>query len=311
MTRPLLIDTDMGVDDALAICLALCSSRCDVRAIVSVGGNVDVGQATQNIGRLLSAVGTDPMPRIGRGLDQEHAATLSDARWIHGQDGLGEAKLPSPPASFQPGDFYDVYAETIDACDGELSVVAIGPLTNLASLLERDQARFGRIRELVIMGGAVFVPGNVEGVSEFNFYRDAPAAKAVLSNGIRTTLVALDVTHKVALDAGHLGHFGAAETVQGPLLAEMMGYSLAHARGDEAGRFIIHDAVAVGALLWPELFMQTHLTVDVDTDGDPPGRTTPARKQVKERLVSMILSVDADLYIERLMDVLCHDRFHV
>lgn len=301
----------MGVDDALAICLALGSAECDVRAVVSVGGNVDVDQATRNIGRLLGAVEADPYPRIGRGLDQESVGDLEDARWLFGEDGLGESELPPPPDTFAPVGFEEVYARTIDECEGQLTVLAIGPLTNLASFLERDPAGFARIGELVIMGGAVFVPGNVEGTAEFNFYRDARAARAVLNAGRPVTLVPLDATRHAALDAGHLGHFGNADTTYGPPLARMIGYPLARSRGEEKGRFIIHDAIALGALIWPDLFMQTRLAIDVDVEGSPPGRTTPSHRQEKDRLISMILSLDAGAFIERLVNVLCHEHFHV
>jgi inosine-uridine nucleoside N-ribohydrolase len=190
-------------------------------------------------------------------------------------------------------------------------VVAIGPLSNLAALRREDPERFRQIGRIVVMGGAVFVPGNVEKTAEFNFYRDAAAAAAVLGSGQRITLVPLDVTEKVALDDSHVGHFGAADTVYGPLLAEMMSLPMAHARPEERGRFIVHDAVAVGALLWPELFMHTRVCLDVDTAGQPAGKTTPAKRQDKSRLMSMILSVNRTTYLERLMDVLCHERFHV
>jgi purine nucleosidase/pyrimidine-specific ribonucleoside hydrolase len=307
---PVLIDTDMGVDDAVALCLALASERLDVRAIVSVGGNVDLEQATQNVGRLLAAVRPDAVPVVGRGLDQQ-ADDLVDARWLSGQDGLGGANLPKPGNKFRPRDFRDVYAETIDAHGEDLVIVAIGPLSNLAALRRGDPKRFGRIGRIVVMGGAVFVPGNVEKTAEFNFYRDANAAAEVLISGRDITLVPLDVTEKVALDDSHVAHFGAADTVYGPLLAEMMSYPMAHARPEERGRFIVHDAVAVGALLWPELFMHTRVCLDVDTAGRPAGKTTPAKKQDKSRLLSMVLSVNATAYLERLMDVLCHERFHV
>ncbi|UCG33903.1 MAG: nucleoside hydrolase [Phycisphaerales bacterium] len=310
MAVPVLIDTDMGVDDALAICLALASERLDVRAIVSVGGNVDAEQATANIGRLLAAVQPDARPAVGRGLDQE-GDDLLNARWLFGQDGLGGANLPKPGDQFQPRNFRDVYADAIDTHGEDLVVVAIGPLSNVAALQREDPERYGRIGRIIMMGGAVFVPGNVQRTAEFNFYRDAAAAAEVLGSGQKITLVPLDVTEKVALDDSHVGHFGAANTALGPLLAEMMSFPMAHARPEEHGRFIVHDAVAVGALLWPELFMHTRVCLVVDTVGRPAGKTTPAKTQNKSRLISMILSVNASTYLERLMDVLCHERFHV
>ena len=310
MTRPVLIDTDMGVDDALAISLALASDKIEVCAVVSVGGNVDLEQATRNLGRLLAALNPRTMPAVGRGLDQDGEGLL-DARWLFGGDGLGQADLPDPPARFAPQGFLEVYGRAIDEFGEALTVVAMGPLSNLAALLRREPERFGRIGELVVMGGAVFVPGNVAQVAEFNFYRDATAARAVLHSGRPITLVPLDVTRRVALDESHLGHFGAADTAYGPVLAEMMSFPMSHGRETERGKFIVHDAVAVGSLLWPELFMHTRLAVDVDTTGQPPGRSFPAKKQDKSRLVSVVLSVNEAAYLERLMDVLCHERFHV
>src|SRR3972149_2916080 len=167
MTLPLLIDTDPGIDDALALLLALRSPECSVEAITTVAGNVPVERCTLNALRVLEAVG----PR----------------------------RYPKPRVSLSPLDGPDLILDTIDRFPGELVVVAIGPLTNLALALQRDPRRMAQVRRVGVLGGAGGVPGNVTPVAEFNFYVDPEAAAQVLASGLPIELVPLDVTRNASL----------------------------------------------------------------------------------------------------------------
>ena len=186
MATPMLIDTDMGCDDALAVALALMAPGCDVGAIVSVGGNVSIDQATLNIGRLLGAIAPPAWPMVGRGLDQSDP-TLVDARDVFSRDGFGGAAIPEYQG-LEIRDYRAVYREMIERHSGALHVVAIGPLTNLAALLAEAPGLLKNIARLTVMGGAVFAKGNVTPWAEFNFYRDPAAAAVVMGSGLPITL---------------------------------------------------------------------------------------------------------------------------
>lgn len=300
---PVLIDTDMGVDDAVAIALALLSRELDVRALVSVGGNVDLDQATRNIGRQLAAMRPATLPMVGRGLDQQGSG-LTDARHVFGADGLGECGLPDSD-SVEVRDLDDVYGEFLAAGD-ELTIVAIGPLTNVAHALARFPDAMRRVRRLVIMGGALWCKGNV-GAAEFNIHRDPAAAAAVFASGLPISVVPLDATRFVTFDESHLAHLAASETRAGEFLARVMAYPMRHSTEAGPGRFVIHDALAVGACIWPELFVRTRLAIDVVTAGAEAGRTRP-RLAPGGGGVDAISGVNATDFLENLLERLCQQR---
>ncbi len=156
MAHPLLIDTDMGVDDAVALSLALASDELRLAGIVSVGGNVSLSQATDNVGRLLHALRPADLPAVSSGLDQADSS-LSDASHVFGEDGLGNTQLPLP-SDWKPPTGLDLYGKLVEKHRGELIVVAIGPLTNLAALLAKHPDWLRSVSRIVIMGGAAFGP---------------------------------------------------------------------------------------------------------------------------------------------------------
>jgi purine nucleosidase len=307
MARPVLIDTDMGVDDAIAVALALGNADLDVVGIISVGGNVDLDQATLNVGRLLRAIDPPNWPRVAKGLDQpDH---LENAKHVHGDDGLGGADLP-PAENLNVESADDLYADLLNEHAGNLTVVAIGPLTNVARALERNKNAPDRIDKLVIMGGAIWCPGNVEKIAEFNFYRDALAAQKVLNAGLTPTLVPLDVTRQIFLDDSHRGHLSASQTRTGIFLDAVLEKPIQSANDNGPGRFLVHDAIAVGSLLWPKLFMQTHIGIQVDVDAKVPGKTSPAVGKQPTR-ADVLVSVKALDFLENMLESLCQEHFVV
>lgn len=309
MPTPVLIDTDMGVDDAVAITLALAAAPVHVVGLVSVAGNVDLDQATTNIGRLLSSVRPERPPRVGRGLGQD-ATDLIDARWLFGQDGLGQADLPAPGGG-DVADFREVYRELLDRHAGELVIVAIGPLTNLAALHREDPDLLRRAGRIVIMGGAVFSSGNVHGVAEFNFYRDPEAAASILSAGLPCTVVPLDATRQVILDASHAARMRASNTRTGEFVAAVLEFPMLRGKEVPEGQFLVHDALAVGVLLWPSLFLQTRIGLEIVLKGNERGRSRPAVHVERNQQVSVLVSVQAVDFLEEMIETLCHQRFVV
>ncbi len=309
MPTPIIIDTDAGVDDAVAIALALAADDLAVAGLVSVGGNVPVEQATRNLGRLLAGLPLKTAPPVACGLDQE-AATLKRAAHVFGADGLGESAL-EPAANFTAGDYLDLYERLIATHGADLQIVAIGPLTNLAAVLKQRPGLLERVGKIVVMGGAIWSPGNVTEYAEFNFYRDAAAAAAVLSSGLSITVVPLDVTRQVALDESHVAHLMRSGTATGEILAPMIQYCLG--RGADSGprQFIVHDAIAIGLLLWPELFMRARMALDITTKGEQVGRCRPKVAKKGGGNVAVAISINAGAFLENLLEQLCHEKFVV
>lgn len=310
MAIPLLVDTDMGVDDAVALAWALAAGK-DARVVglTSVEGNVPLAQATANIARLLTGLRVSHWPPIGEGLSQEGRCTAT-ATHVFGPDGLGESDLPVP-ADFQATDFRSVYAEAIEAHGGELTILAIGPLTNLAAVLGESPELLGRVGRIIVMGGAIWCKGNVAGKAEFNFHRDPAAAEAILSAGLPVTVVPLDVTSQVLLDESHLAHLSRSGTARGELLARLIRYPLAREANGGAGQFQVHDATALGVILRPAHFLRASMGLAVTRDGPAAGACRPQVVKDKSRQVSVAISVNAADLLEDMLETLCGEKFVV
>jgi inosine-uridine nucleoside N-ribohydrolase len=284
---PWLIDTDPGIDDALAILLALASPEVSVEAITSVAGNVPVDLTTANVHRILAAAAPAARPRVARGAAAPLRGPLVTAADFHGDDGLGGISLLRDPGGplLYPGpdtpavatasgapaaiDGPDLLLEMADRFAGELVVVALGPLTNLAVALERDRGRLSRVARIVVMGGAIAVGGNVTPSAEFNFHVDPEAAAAVFRSGLPLELVPLDATLQVMLRRDAL----AATLARGrPSVARFIDdftnhlFTLGEHRGEEEA-FALHDPLAVGVALDPSLVGFQALHVDVEDEG--------------------------------------------
>src|SRR5262245_20583902 len=268
----LLIDTDPGIDDALALLLALRSPEASVEAITTVAGNVPVDHATHNVFRILDVVRPAAMPRVARGAEAPLARPLVTAADVHGDDGLGNLdrfvesdgspRYPALAHSLEMLDGADLILETAERFGQELVVVALGPLTNLALALARDARRLSRVGRIVVMGGAVRAPGNVTPAAEFNFYVDPEAAAAVFEGARPLEVVTLDVTRQVLLDQDALAD--RLDRSRSPLARFVSDFTLhGFAFGAEHARegITLHDPLAVGVALDPSLvrFARCHV----------------------------------------------------
>jgi purine nucleosidase/pyrimidine-specific ribonucleoside hydrolase len=203
-TRRIIIDTDPGVDDALAIVLALRSPELHVEAITTVNGNTGLKQATENALRILEILNLRESPPVIKGADRPLEREPFPSPSVHGRDGLGETsfmktrngkkKYPRPRVRPAPKYAPEAICEYARAYSGELTLVTLGPLTNVALALALDPGLKKHIREIVAMGGAYSVCGNQTPAAEFNFFCDPEAAQQVMTAGIPMTLVGLDVT---------------------------------------------------------------------------------------------------------------------
>ena len=207
---PLVIDTDPGIDDALAILLALASPEVDLRLVTTVHGNVELAQTTENALRVLHLAGRSDVPvAAGAAASLVHPQP-ERAGHVHGAAGLGGVELPPSPAAADPRPAVVALAELLMTSPEPVTVAAVGPLTNLALLLRVFPDAAARIGRLVVMGGSAARGGNVTAAAEFNVWADPEAAQAVLASALPTVLVGLDVTLPTVLDEDGIARFAAA-----------------------------------------------------------------------------------------------------
>jgi len=318
----LLIDTDPGIDDALALVFALASPQARIEAVSSVAGNVLVDQATINALRILAAAGARPLPRVARGSAAPLKRPLVTAADVHGDDGLGNLgqfvepdgrpRYPEPADALEMRDGPDLILETADRFGEELVVVALGPLTNLALALARDRKVFARVGRIVVMGGAVAVPGNVTPAAEFNFYVDPEAAAAVFDAGLPLDLVPLDVTQRVVLAKADLARrLAGCSSPVARFVADFTLHGFAFGQERENGGIVLHDPLAMGVALDPTLVGFEALHVEVECDGRlTRGLSLADRRRIPSHRkrppnCRVAMSVSASRFLDVFLDRLC------
>ncbi|MGA2664833.1 MAG: nucleoside hydrolase [Nitrososphaerales archaeon] len=301
--KRIVLDCDPGVDDALAIVLALNSGKVDLRGITTVSGNVGVDQTTLNARRLLDYLGAD-VP-VSRGAGRPLRVPPFHAKSVHGRDGLGDSPLLSPASSrgIEPEGAAEFIVRSVES--GVRTIVATGPLTNVARAFQRGGTTMDAVEQLVIMGGAVHVPGNVDSLSEFNFYADPDAADYVLQRtGVPKVLVPLDVTHRVVLTSAGLE--GISDSRAGRLVKSVFGrFRQEYAReGFKGGP--LHDPLAMGYCI-DETFLDLRPTmVRVETTGAyTRGACVPEERPWVDAKanVSVALGVDSERFLEYFEEV--------
>ena len=265
-----IIDTDPGTDDGLAIMMALNSPDVEVLALTTVGGNASLAHTTRNALRLLEYMGRADIP-VSRGASRPLKGRFGYAYQFHGPGGL-TVRLPRPRAEPMPLPAADYLVSQARVHAGELTLVALGPLTNVARAVTLEPRIAGWLKELVVMGGAVQVPGNVTPHAEFNIHSDPHAADLVLSSGTPVTLVGLDVCDQVYVARDDLGRFDGGSRSE-KLARRILGNWLA-SHGEDA-RYSLCDPLAMVAALTPELLTFRQARVAVDTTPEEYfGRTT-------------------------------------
>ena len=271
--RRVVIDTDPGRDDALALLMALNCSALSIEGITTVGGNASLADTTNNTLRLVDYVAGRRDVPIAVGADQPARGAFTHAHHVHGADGLG---VPLPATTLWPR--RESAVELIRDCAatpaGNLTVIALGPLTNVAAALDGRPDVAASISEIVVMGGAVDVPGNITPHAEFNIYEDPWSANAVFTSGTPVTLVGLDVTQRTSMHrrGGPTWFKGASKSAQ---LGNRILAASFRQRAD-AQEFHLHDPLAVAATVEPDVLTCRRARVSVVTDGEQRGRTVAA-----------------------------------
>ncbi|MGY1811158.1 nucleoside hydrolase [Blastococcus sp. SYSU D00820] len=292
---PLVIDTDPGIDDALAILLALASPEVDLRLVTTVHGNVDLAQTTENALRVLHLAGRSDVP-VAAGARSSLVHPQSErAGHVHGAAGLGGVELPRSPATADPRPAVVALAELLETSEEPVTVAAIGPLTNLALLLGVFPDAAARIGRLVVMGGSAARGGNVTAAAEFNVWADPEAAQAVFTSGLPTVMVGLDVTLATVLDAAGIDRFRAAGPV-GATAAAILAQYLDHARttyGTDG--VVVHDALALTEAIVPGTLATVPRDVVVDTTlGAARGQTLVDRRNPSGAPTAVQVAEDVD-----------------
>lgn len=268
MARQIIIDTDPGKDDAVAILLALAAPELEVLGLTCVAGNVPLAQTARNARRIRDLAGRRDLP-VMAGCDRPLERALVTAGHVHGQDGLGGVALPAPAGPLDPRPAVDFLIDTLrQAAPGAVTLVALGPLTNIASALLRAPEIAARVGEIVLMGGAHRAMGNVTPAAEFNIHVDPQAADIVLRSGAAITIVPLDVTHRALVTPARHAAFAAARTDMGRVVAALTdpaGHTSAR-HGPEA--VPLHDPCTIAWLLAPGLFDGRAVNVMIETQSE-------------------------------------------
>jgi purine nucleosidase len=267
MRRPIIIDTDPGIDDAVAILLALASpDELDVLGLIAVAGNLPLGSTERNARRVCELAGRPDIP-VYAGCARPMLRPLGTAERIHGETSRDQLLLPEPRMALQTQHGVDFLLETLRAAEaGTITLCALGPLTNIAMMLVKAPEIAGKINELVIMGGACFELGNVTPAAEFNIHTDPHAAAVVFGSGVRLTIIPLDVSHQVLTTLPRLVALRALGNRCGVAVAELLSQFEARRvdRFGERGR-ALHDPCVIAYLLRPELFGGREVNVEIET----------------------------------------------
>jgi len=267
--RPIIIDTDPGQDDAIAILLALASPELSVLGITAVAGNVPLSLTETNARALVELAGRPEIP-VFAGCARPIVRALVTAEEVHGKTGLDGADLPPPAVPLQETHAVDwLVATLMEAEPGTITLCTLGPLTNIAMAMVREPAIVPRIREIVAMGGGFFEGGNTTPAAEFNIYVDPHAAQVVFESGVPMTLAPLDLTHKALMPRAWIDSLGAMDTGVGRACKGMLGFYERfdmERYGQDGGP--LHDPSVVAFLLKPELYGGRDCNVRIETGSE-------------------------------------------
>ena len=286
---PIVLDCDPGHDDAIAIMVALGSPEVELLAVTTVAGNAPLHRTTANAIRVLDFLGRADIP-VAAGADRPLVQAAGDHGDVHGETGLDGPDLPPPAREPVPAHAVDVIAQVASSSDRPVTLVATGPLTNVALLAALRPAAAAALERVVIMGGSIGL-GNVTPAAEFNIWADPDAAQRVFTSGLDVTMVGLDVTQKALFTAEQNDRLRSRGRA-GRLAAELVDHYL-RSRPDAPG-IPIHDAVAMAQVVEPGLLTLAHRNVEVDCGPVGRGRTLVDLRGVTGRDPNVHVATDVD-----------------
>lgn len=299
-----LMDVDTGVDDAMALAMAVESPDIHLVGVTTVAGNVDREQATHNTLRVLDLLGATEV-MVCAGMSRPLAREHFDAAHFHGGDGLGGAPFPAPTRTIRPTSAPEFIVQQARAYGGALTLVMVGPLTNLAVALALEPELPRLIDRTMIMGGAFDVPGNATPYAEFNIGVDPEAARWVAESGLNATWIGLDVTHSVSLYRDDWERLAGLECPPATVVREVCRQSF-DGRGLESVH--LHDPLTVGSVLKPDLLETRRSAVSVDTSLRGSAGMTRMMTDSRATWHDIAINVDSESFRELFGTVLGLER---
>ncbi|MCW4048130.1 MAG: nucleoside hydrolase [Candidatus Bathyarchaeota archaeon] len=305
--KHIILDTDPGVDDALAFVLTFNSPELKVEAVTTVAGNVNHEKGHRNAKKLLEFLGKTDVP-ICAGAVNPMLRKMSHAEEFHGKTGLGDTELPEPKMQTDPRSAVQMILEKADELGKNLTLVAVGPLTNIAAAILSDPALPEKVKELVIMGGAFnltpYGHGNANAVAEFNIWHDPEAARIVFNSGIPMVCAGLDTTTypEYRMSTEMFNEIKSKNTARSNLVVDLCGSLVKRFNG-----FSLHDPQAVAYVIDPTIFTTEKYKVDLEVHGEiTRGMTVVERRSYRrnpnEENHEIIIKVDAERFLKLIMD---------
>jgi purine nucleosidase len=294
MARKVILDVDPGVDDAVALCLALGDPSLEVVAVTATGGSVLPEQATLNVQAIVEQLDPPRWPRLGSASDEQ--ILRCDGRHLFGADGLCGAHFAVAQRHHRHSSV-KVICDEVRAAPGEITIVATGPLSNIAAALQQQPELAELVGHLIVLGGTLSGPGNVTAAAEFNIYCDAEAARLVFHSPVTKTIVPIDVTSRIMLNFDILEKLPDDDSFCGGVLQKILpGAFRAYRQQLGLEGIYLHDTVAVVAALRPELFTTERMHGDVEIDGTLTyGATVFDRRHQPESRPNMDVAIDMDV----------------
>ncbi len=294
MARKVILDVDPGVADAVAMCMALFDPRLEVVAATATGGNVAPEQATRNVQALIEQLDPRRWPRIGSADPDQ--LLITDSREFWGEDGLCGADFRVAELHHRHSSV-KLISDELKASPGEITIVACGPLSNIATAIQREPDLASLVGHLIIVGGTLDGPGNVTPAAEFNVYCDAEAARTVFLAPMTMTLLPLDISSKIVLRYDALEQLPKSTTRLGRVLRAILpgAFMASHQRLGVEG-LVVPEAVAIAALLHPELMTTERKHCDVELSGElTRGATVIDRRRVTPLRPNMDVVTDINI----------------
>ena len=302
---PVIIDVDTGIDDAMALVLALQSDKLDIRGITTVAGNQTIEKTTRNTIDVVEYFGRGEIP-VAMGASQPLVRPQIIAAYAHGESGLGTAVLPKAEKQPEELDAVAFIKKVLEESEEKITLVPTGPLTNIAILLKAYPHIKNNIKEIVLMGGGAF-QGNSNATAEFNIFADPEAASVVFNSGVKLVMCGLDVTMKALVTPDEVAQIKAIGNKAGDFIAEALEFYMAmYKKNANFTGCAVHDAVTITYLIAPELIKTRQGIARVDIDGKDSYAATicdfrPWRDKEKDNALVGV-DIDREAFVKLLMD---------
>lgn len=305
MALPIILDCDPGHDDAIAMVLALASPELDVKAITASAGNQTPDKTLRNVLRMLTLLGRQDIPVAG-GARKPLMRELIIAETVHGESGLDGPALPEPDFTPQACTAVELMAKTLRESPQPVTIVATGPQTNVALLLNSHPELHDKIARIVMMGGAM-VLGNWQPAAEFNIYVDPEAAETVFQSGIPVVMAGLDVTHRAQIHGLDIERFRQVGNPVATIVAELLDFFMKYHKDAKWGftGAPLHDPCTIAWLLKPELFTSVERWVGVETQGKYTQGMTVVDYYFltgKQPNTTVLLDIDRERFVDLLVE---------